>query len=243
MSGGTVPEFIKPVPSNKTKIILDELRKLYPDARCGLDYRTPFELLIATILSAQCTDKRVNLITPALFAVADSPEKILKLGEKGLTSYIKTCGLYKTKARNILNACQTLVEKHGGKVPEDFDALTELGGVGRKTANVVVSNAFGVPAIAVDTHVFRVSRRLGLAKGKNPTQVELELQKAIPRSEWSEAHHLFIAHGRGLCAARNPRCEACPLTRVCLYYAELKKAKNRTPASPPLPRPRPNRHP
>ena len=210
------------MPSAKTKKILEELRKLYPDARCGLDYRSPFELLIATILSAQCTDKRVNLVTPALFALADSPEKILKLGEKDLTSCIKTCGLYKAKAKNILQACRMLVEKHGGKVPEDFEALTQLPGVGRKTANVVVSNAFAVPAIAVDTHVFRVSRRLGLATGKNPHQVELELQKAIPRSEWSEAHHLFIAHGRGLCAARNPRCEVCPLTRLCLYYASSK---------------------
>ncbi|HKY63875.1 MAG TPA: endonuclease III, partial [bacterium] len=203
----------------------------------------PFELLIATILSAQCTDKRVNLVTPALFAVADSPEKILKLGEKGLTSYIKTCGLYKAKAKNILQACQILVEKHGGKVPEDFAALTQLPGVGRKTANVVVSNAFAVPAIAVDTHVFRVTRRLGLATGKNPHQVELELQKAIPRPEWSEAHHLFIAHGRGLCAARNPHCEVCPLTRLCLYYAEIRSPKTRTPASPTQRRPKPKKHP
>ncbi len=231
------------MPAAKTKKILEELRKLYPDARCGLDYRNPFELLIATILSAQCTDKRVNLVTPALFAVADSPEKILSLGEKGLTSYIKTCGLYKAKAKNILQACRMLVEKHGGKVPEDFEALTQLPGVGRKTANVVVSNAFAVPAIAVDTHVFRISRRLGLASGKNPHQVELELQKAIPRSEWSEAHHLFIAHGRGLCAARNPRCEVCPLTRVCLYYAEEKIPRSRTPTSPLRPRPRPKTRP
>ena len=224
----------------RTKKILQELRGLYPDARCGLDYRSPFELLIATILSAQCTDKRVNLITPALFAVADSPEKILKLGEQGLTSHIKTCGLYKAKARNILNACQSLVSEHGGKVPEDFAALTRLAGVGRKTASVVVSNAFAIPAMAVDTHVFRVSRRLGLAKGKNPHQVELELQKAIPRNEWSEAHHLFIAHGRGLCGARSPRCEVCPLTAVCLYYAAL---KTQTRASPSRPRLRPKKHP
>ncbi|MDL1872719.1 endonuclease III [Deltaproteobacteria bacterium PRO3] len=205
-----------PVP--KATKILEKLRKLYPEARCGLDYGSPFELLIATILSAQCTDKRVNLVTPALFQRANRPEKILKLGEKGLVSFIKTCGLYQAKAKNILATCEKLVREFEGKVPASLEALTQLPGVGRKTANVVLSNAFDTPAIAVDTHVFRVSRRLGLARGKNPHQVELELQKVIPQKDWSEAHHLLIAHGRGLCSARSPQCEACPLNSECHYF-------------------------
>ena len=213
------------VPTVKAKNILDQLRVLYPEAHCGLDYHSPFELLIATILSAQCTDKRVNLITPALFKKASTPEKILQLGEKGLVAHIKTCGLYQAKTKNILATCQKLVHEFNGEVPGDFDTLTQLPGVGRKTANVVVSNAFGTPAIAVDTHVFRVSRRLGLAKGKNPHLVELELQKAIPREHWTEAHHLLIAHGRGLCSARKPECSACPLQRNCVYFSEISSRK------------------
>ncbi|MCC7344828.1 MAG: endonuclease III [Deltaproteobacteria bacterium] len=206
------------MPAPKATKILERLRKLYPEARCGLDYGSPFELLIATILSAQCTDKRVNLVTPALFRRANRPEEILQLGEKGLVSFIKTCGLYQAKAKNILATCKQLVREHGGRVPASLEALTRLPGVGRKTANVVLSNAFDTPAIAVDTHVFRVSRRLGLAHGKNPHQVELELQRAIPQKDWSEAHHLLIAHGRGLCSARSPQCEACPLKTTCLYF-------------------------
>jgi endonuclease III len=206
------------LPAPKSKKILATLRKLYPEARCGLDYGSPFELLIATILSAQCTDKRVNLVTPALFRRAKGPEQILKLGEKGLVSFIRTCGLYQAKAKNILATCEKLVREFQGRVPQSLEELTRLPGVGRKTANVVLSNAFDTPAIAVDTHVFRVSRRLGLARGKNPHQVELELQKAIPQQDWSEAHHLLIAHGRGLCAARKPRCEACPLRAGCDYF-------------------------
>ncbi|MFO1463016.1 MAG: endonuclease III [bacterium] len=205
--------------------ILQALRRLYPEARCGLDYGSPFELLIATILSAQCTDKRVNLVTPALFKQADTPEKLLQLGEKGLVARIKTCGLYQAKAKNILATCQKLVREFHGEVPRELETLTTLPGVGRKTANVVMSNAFGVPAIAVDTHVFRVARRLGLAKGKNPHQVELELQKVLPKQDWSEAHHLLIAHGRGLCSARSPQCEACPLRSLCLHYRSLRKAQ------------------
>jgi len=208
------------MPAPKAKKILEKLRKLYPEARCGLDYGSPFELLIATILSAQCTDKRVNLVTPALFKRANSPEKILELGEKGLISHIQTCGLYQAKAKNILATCQKLVQEFQGEVPRSLEALTQLPGVGRKTANVVLSNAFDTPAIAVDTHVFRVSRRLGLAGGKNPHQVELELQKAIPKQDWSEAHHLLIAHGRGLCSARSPDCEICPLRKECKYFIE-----------------------
>jgi endonuclease-3 len=186
-----------------------------------LDYGSPFELLIATILSAQCTDKRVNLITPALFARAPSPEKMLGLGPRGLAEAIKTCGLYQSKSKNILAACKILLEEFGGQVPRKMEDLIRLPGVGRKTANVVLSNAFAVPAIAVDTHVFRVSQRLGLAKGKTPHQIELQLMKAIPKRNWGEAHHLLIHHGRNLCRARNPLCERCPLQKQCLYYLQV----------------------
>ena len=227
------------MPRNQVQKILASLRKLYPDAKCGLDYGSSFQLLIATILSAQCTDKRVNLVTPALFKKADSPAKFLKLGEQGLRAYIKTCGLYQSKAKNILATCQKLVREYGGEIPGELERLTQLPGVGRKTANVVLANAFDVPAIAVDTHVFRVTRRLGLAQGKNPHQVELELQKVLPRKNWSEAHHLLIAHGRGLCAARNPKCEPCPLQKVCVFYQRefqgkkrpIQSQSNRTPKS------------
>ena len=212
------------VSPSRVQTILKKLRGLYPEAKCGLDHETPFELLIATILSAQCTDKRVNLITPALFARAATPEKILKLGETRLREAIKTCGLYQSKAKNILATCRILLEEFGGNIPRSLEALTRLPGVGRKTANVVLSNAFQVPAIAVDTHVFRVSQRLGLAKGKTPHQIETQLMAAIPKRSWGEAHHLLIHHGRHLCRARNPLCEACPLKRQCLYYARVKAA-------------------
>jgi endonuclease III len=202
------------------RAILKKLRTLYPNAKCGLEYGSPFELLIATILSAQCTDKRVNMITPALFRQARTPAGILKMGEKKLAQSIQSCGLYQAKAKNILATCKMLLEKFGGKIPEDLESLTQLPGVGRKTANVVLSNAFAVPAIAVDTHVFRVSQRLGLAKGKTPRLIEEQLMKAIPRRHWSEAHHLLIYHGRNLCRARNPLCGKCPLARSCKYYVK-----------------------
>lgn len=204
--------------ATSVSIILKKLRKLYPDAECALLHANPFELLIATILSAQCTDKRVNMITPALFAKANTPEKILRLGEKKLSELIKTCGLYQAKTRNILAACRMLVDDYGGEVPDKLEELVKLPGVGRKTANVVISNAFDTPAIAVDTHVFRVSQRLGLAKAKSPEQVERQLMEVIPKTDWSEAHHLLIHHGRNLCRARNPLCERCPLQTECWFF-------------------------
>ncbi len=208
------------------RTILKKLRALYPDAKCGLEYESPFQLLIATILSAQCTDKRVNLITPGLFKRAPNPEKMLGLGEKGLAKAIQSCGLYQSKAKNILGTCRILTERYQGEVPRSLETLTELPGVGRKTANVVLSNAFAVPAIAVDTHVFRVAQRLGLAKGKNPEQIERRLMEVLPRRDWGEAHHLLIHHGRQLCRARNPRCERCPLTRQCTYFQGVKPQLN-----------------
>jgi endonuclease III len=206
----------------KVKAILKKLRGLYPNAHCALHHKNNFQLLVATILSAQCTDKRVNMITPELFRQAPTPEKMLALGPARLQQAIRSCGFYQSKAKNILGACQGLLEKHGGKVPGKLEALTALPGVGRKTANVVLANAFGIPALPVDTHVFRVAQRLGLAKAKTPDQLEKKLMEVIPKKDWIDAHHLLIDHGRNLCRARNPLCEPCPLKELCLYYQELR---------------------
>lgn len=197
--------------------ILATLECLYGQERCGLDFDTPFELLIATILSAQCTDVRVNIVTKELFKNDHTPEAILLLGEEELLKKIKTCGLANTKAKNIILTCTLMLSNFGGIVPNTLDALIMLPGVGRKTANVVLSNAYNIPAIAVDTHVFRVSRRIGLAKGKTVLEVEKELMKNIPRDQWSQAHHWLIWHGRKCCTARNPNCKVCMLQLLCNY--------------------------
>jgi len=203
--------------------ILATLECLYGQEKCGLDFGTPFELLIATILSAQCTDVRVNIVTKELFPEYNTPEAILMLGEKELLKKIKTCGLANTKARNIILTCDRLLDEYGGIVPKSMAELITLPGVGRKTANVVMSNAFGIPAIAVDTHVFRVSKRLGLAKGKNVLEVEKELMKNIPRDKWSQAHHWIIWHGRKCCTARSPNCANCALRSLCIEGKERLK--------------------
>ncbi|HEY8393860.1 MAG TPA: endonuclease III [Thermaerobacter sp.] len=192
-----------------------KLARMYPRATTALIWRTPFELLVATILSAQTTDAAVNQVTPALFAECPTPEAMLRLSEDELADRIRSIGLYRSKARNILATCRILVEQYGGEVPRSREELMKLPGVGRKTANVVLSNAFGEPAIAVDTHVFRVARRLGLASGDTPERVEEELMARLPREEWSRAHHWLIWHGRKICHARNPRCELCPLLPEC----------------------------
>ncbi len=194
---------------------LEILEKHYGDTKPALIFNNPFELLIAVILSAQCTDKRVNVTTARLFKYADTPEKIIEIGLPALEDEIRDCGLFRNKAKNIMATCIKLVEDYGGAVPESFEELIRLPGVGRKTANVVSSIAFGRPAIAVDTHVFRVSNRLGLAKGETPLEVELKLQKAIPVEKWSSAHHWLIWHGRRICRAKNPLCNECPLLEVC----------------------------
>lgn len=191
------------------------LEEVYKGVKPALKFRNPFELLIAVILSAQCTDVRVNVVTERLFAKAPTPEAILALGLGTLEQEIKDCGLFRNKAKNIMAACQLLLQDYGGQVPEDFEALQKLPGVGRKTANVVMSVAFDYPAIAVDTHVFRVANRLKLAVGTTPLEVEKGLQKAIPKEKWSAAHHWLIWHGRKLCKARNPLCTDCPLHEVC----------------------------
>lgn len=202
--------------TKKTKQeMLTILATTYKDVKPALIFNNPFELLIAVILSAQCTDKRVNVVTARLFAKANTPEAILNLGVEALEEEIRDCGLFRNKAKNIIATCHKLCSEYHGEVPSEFEELLKLPGVGRKTANVVSSIAFNRPAIAVDTHVFRVSNRLQLAIGNTPDEVEAGLQKVIPMKNWSDAHHWLIWHGRNLCRARNPLCEKCPLQELC----------------------------
>lgn len=191
------------------------LEETYHDTKPALIFRNPFELLIAVILSAQCTDKRVNVTTARLFAKASSPQNIVDMGIFTLEEEIRDCGLFRNKAKNIMATCRVLCEEFSGEVPEDFDTLLKLPGVGRKTANVVTSIAFHRAAIAVDTHVFRVANRLKLATGETPLEVEQGLQKVIPKDKWSQAHHWLIWHGRRVCKSRNPHCSECPLSELC----------------------------
>lgn len=190
----------------------------YPNPKPELLFTTPYELLVATMLSAQSTDRQVNICTRRLFPVYNTAAQIAALTEDELFPYIKSCGLYQTKGHNIIAASILLMEKYGGEVPPDRDALTELPGVGRKTANVVVSNAFKIPAIAVDTHVFRVANRIGIANAKDVLNTEKQLMQAIPKEDWGDAHHWFIFHGRRVCDARKPRCADCCVNDVCEYY-------------------------
>ena len=200
------------------KVKAEQLRRLsevYKNDGTMLHFTSPFTLLVAVILSAQCTDKRVNVITNRIFPRLDTPAKMVSLTQSQLETEIHDCGLYKAKAKNLLGMCRMLLSDYHGEVPEDFDELVKLPGVGRKTANVVRSVAFGYPAIAVDTHVFRVANRLKLAAGTTPLEVEKGLQKAIPKEDWSAAHHWLIWHGRRVCHARKPDCETCFLQNVC----------------------------
>lgn len=207
------------------KRVLEILRNTYPDADTELNYSNPFELLIAVILSAQCTDKRVNEITKSLFRDFKTAEDFLQLRLEELEQRIKSCGFYRNKSKNILGTCRILVEKYNGEIPQTREELMELPGVGRKTANVIISNIFGEDAIAVDTHVFRVSNRLGLASATDVNKTEEQLMRNIPKNQWSEAHHWLIFHGRRICKARRPLCQECPLTQDCLYYKELTNYK------------------
>ena len=200
------------------KAALAELQRLYPDAKPALHYTTTYELLVAVVLSAQCTDERVNKVTEVLFKEHSTPETMLTLTQKQLEEYIFSCGFYRMKAQHILSASKDILEKFGGEVPNTVEDLMSLAGVGKKTANVVYSVAFGGAAIAVDTHVFRVSNRLGLAKGNTPEKVEEDLCKAIPKSDWGKAHHWLIYHGRRVCHSQRPACGECTLTHLCDYY-------------------------
>ncbi len=196
-------------------LLYDELNVMYPDAKAELHFTNEYELLIATILSAQCTDKRVNIVTNTLFKYAPSPTKMVELGETKVRDIIKTCGMYKQKSKNIILTSKKLLKDYNGKVPSNMEALIELNGVGRKTANVVLSNAFGIPSIAVDTHVKRVSYRLGLTDHTDPNKVEEDLKKILPKHTWSKMHHLLIFHGRRVCKARKPMCSDCRIEYIC----------------------------
>jgi endonuclease III len=201
----------------KRSEIFSRLKAEDPHPTTELKYSSPFELLVAVALSAQSTDKGVNKATRKLFAIANTPEKILKLGETGLKKYIKTIGLYNTKAANIIKTCRILIQQHNSEVPDDQQALEALAGVGRKTANVIRNTAFGHPTIAVDTHIFRVSNRTKIAPGKNVLEVEKKLLKFIPEEYMLDAHHWLILHGRYTCIARTPRCGSCIIEDLCEF--------------------------
>ena len=205
----------------KVRKILDRLEKAHPDARVYLDFETPFQLLIATILAAQCTDQRVNQVTPGLFRRWSTPKAFADADRAELEQAIRSTGTFRRKAEAIQECCRTLVEEHDGEVPDDAVALTAVRGVGRKTANVVVGAAFGKQAIAVDTHVWRVSTRLGLATAKQPDKIEQELCAIIPERRWTRATQLLGTHGRRICAARKPDCEHCPVSALCDYPGSI----------------------
>jgi endonuclease-3 len=220
---------------DKRRLIFERLRAANPAPTTELIYRTPFELLVAVILSAQATDKGVNKATERLFAVANTPAAILELGEEGLKTHIRTIGLFNSKAKNIIKTCAILVAEHAGEVPRDRKALESLPGVGRKTANVVLNTAFGEPTMAVDTHIFRVANRTGIATGKTPLAVEQGLLRHVPRPFLKDAHHWLILHGRYVCQARKPRCPSCPILDLCDYRdktASVAESEQTRPAAP-----------
>lgn len=201
--------------------IFRRLSEAIPNPTTELVHHSTFELLIAVILSAQATDKGVNIATAKLFAVANNPEAIYNLGVAGLENYIKTIGLYRSKAKNVIATCEMLISHYGSEVPNNRQALESLPGVGRKTANVILNTAFGEPTIAVDTHLFRLGNRTKLAVGKTPLEVELKLMKAVPKAYLKDAHHLLILHGRYTCLARKPKCEACVILDLCEYKGKV----------------------
>lgn len=217
---------MQPMNAEKYHQLFSRLRAANPHPTTELVYRTPFELLVAVMLSAQATDKSVNQATARLFAQADTPEAMLALGEDGLKAHIRSIGLFNTKARHILATCALLIARHGGAVPRDRAALESLPGVGRKTANVILNTAFGEPTLAVDTHIFRVANRTGLAPGKTPLKVEQELLKRIPDEFLRDAHHWLILHGRYVCTARQPRCPQCPIADLCDQAAKIQPKRD-----------------
>ncbi len=211
----------------RNKEILSRLKKNYPDAKIKLKFKTPFELLIATILSAQCTDDRVNLVTENLFKKYKKPEDYLGVPDEELEKDIYSTGFYKQKTKAIKACCKALIEKYGGRVPEDIDKLTEIPGVGRKTASVVIGNAYGIPAIAVDTHVKRLSNIFHFVKEENPEKIEAKLKQIIPENEWVITCHRIATHGRLVCQAKNPKCEICFLNDICPSAFKFKKGKRK----------------
>jgi endonuclease III len=211
------PNSLKPWTAEEVREVFERFRKANPDPRGELEHLNPFTLVVAVALSAQATDAGVNKATRILFPIADTPQKMLALGEEKLREYIKTIGLYRNKARNVIALSQKLIDEFGGEVPRSREALQSLPGVGRKTANVVLNMAFGEPTMAVDTHVFRVGNRTGLAPGKDPLEVELALERVIPAEFMLHAHHWLILHGRYTCVARKPRCEVCLINDLCRW--------------------------
>ena len=206
----------------KINFIIDELNKLYPQSHCCLNYSKPYELLIATRLSAQCTDARVNLVTPALFAKYPTMESFAKADFNDICELIHSCGFYRGKAKSIIEMCQTMLEKHNGEVPNTIEELTALSGVGRKTANLIMGDIYGQPAIIADTHCIRISNRLGLVKSDRPEIVEKQLKNCIPPEHQTKLCHNFVFFGRDICSARNPKCDLCPLQKVCVIYKKIK---------------------
>src|SRR5437879_13438855 len=209
----------------RRRAIFEALRRANPDPRSELEFGSPFELLVAVVLSAQATDRSVNQATRELFRVAATPSAMLALGEEGLIAHIRTIGLFRAKARNLIGLCRMLLEQHGGVVPRDREALERLPGVGRKTANVVLNVAFGEPTVAVDTHIFRVGNRTGLAPGKTPREVEAGLEAVTPAKYKHGAHHWLILHGRYVCKARKPDCPVCVVADLCRYGAKTAPAE------------------
>ncbi len=212
----------KLIPDNKIHEVLAILEQMHPEAACALDYRDPFQLVIAVALSAQTTDVSVNKATPALFAKYPTAETLAEADQEDVMEMIRTIGLYRNKSKNIISLAQKLVTDFDGKVPDNYDGLVSLPGVGRKTANVVLAEGFGVPRIAVDTHVFRVANRIGLTDEKDVTATEEELMRRLPEEKWILAHHLLIFHGRKCCHARKPDCGSCGLADLCVYCKEEK---------------------
>ena len=205
--------------------VMDILEKTYPSAKAELDFTNPLELLVATILSAQCTDVRVNKTTPVLFEKYKTAKDYAEADLEELMEIIRPCGFYRTKANHLIGAGRVMEESFQGQVPRTMEEIMTLPGVGRKTANVVLSNAFGVPGIAVDTHVFRVSNRIGLCDTDTPEKTEMALQKIIPKDRWSQSHHVLIFHGRRCCAARKPKCTVCPVSEQCLFWRKKQNEK------------------
>ena len=202
--------------------ILQKVEELYPDPKCELVFHSNYELLVAVILSAQCTDKRVNVVTKELFKKFNTPQKMSTLSQNELENKIRSCGFFHNKAKHILECSKELVEKYGGEIPSNKDDLKNLAGVGEKTANVVLATAFGVPAIAVDTHVFRVSNRLGLANSKTVSWTQKNLEKNLPKDKWIKMHYALVLHGRYVCKSQNPLCGKCELKNYCKYFKKTK---------------------
>ncbi|NVL89638.1 MAG: endonuclease III [Desulfobacterales bacterium] len=205
------------IPQERIKKILKILRRTYPNVKTALHHRNPLELLISTILSAQCTDKRVNQVTETLFSKLRTVRDFAGVSLPDLEEMIRSTGFYRNKAKNIKACCRDILKKHGGKVPDNMEALVRLPGIGRKTANVILGSSFGIPGIVVDTHVKRLSQRIGFTTEKDPIKIEFDLMAAIPKKDWIDFSHQMIQHGRALCTARKPRCPECPLRDLCDY--------------------------